>query len=221
MGKFSILPFIMLFLVITQLPARLVDDRNNPQQASQSTWADNSISIEVSEQLFERTQLIMQTSYESHPLRDCGEDIFSSIIPQMTAHWEQACLVQITPNASQKVFIDLGFGYDLRRYAYYDFFNQSMDYYWEPSFVIPVTFHLDSFFHHWDASTYLNIRGEMGLNFHARITTFVHQMFASDNHLSSMNLKFFAIHNYTSFNDDFFGHYSNYRMGFIFQSSSQ
>lgn len=180
--------------------------------------SENSVSLEVSERLFDRAHLIMQTRYESHDLIP-DEDGFS-FIPQMTSLWEQACLVELNPKNHQRAFFDLGFGYELRRYAYYDLFDDHVEHFWEPSFVLPMTLHLDSFFHQWDAATDMKIIMELTPDSHSRTTVLTHQMFSLSKLEREMFFKLFLIHHYTAFSDDYFSPVNNCSLGFIFESLS-
>lgn len=221
-AKAHFLPYLSIFLfsIVSLSNARPFE---HPTQwylsAGSSLKNDNTISLEVSERLFDRTHLIMQTRYAAYDIEPFREEA-ELFIPQMTSVWEQACLVQIGSKNEKKAFMDLGFGYELRRYAYYDIFDESLDYFWEPSFIIPITFHLDSFFHHWDAASDIKIILELGSDSHSRTTMLTHQMLYLSKLDREIFLKFFAMHHYTYFNDYYFSSTNKCHFGFIIESLS-
>jgi hypothetical protein len=178
-----------------------------------------SVDLEASEHLFESTSLVMQTRYASYDFQ-YSNNLFDDFMPQMTALWEQSCMVEVAPKSYKKTLFDIGFGYELRRYSYYDIFDDSFGYFWEPSFLIPVTLHLDSIFWRWDASTDLQLIAEVGLNFYTQSTLLMHQMLCIKEQHTDLFFKFFALQSTTSFHDDLFDSFQNYSIGFIFESFS-
>lgn len=223
MSKAKFLPYLAIVLFsIVSAPQAITVDRSTQWYLSigSSLKNDNAISLEVSERLFDRTHLIMQTRYAAYDIKPFREES-ELFIPQMTSLWQQACLVQIGSSSEKKAFMDLGFGYELRRYAYYDIFDESLDYFWEPSFIIPITFHLDSFFHHWNAASDMKIIMELGTDSHSRTTILTHQMLYFSKLDREIFLKLFAMHHYTYFNDYYFSSINKCHFGFILESFSR
>lgn len=220
MGLVALSPFFFILLLSTPVSARLLDEHDQwPESYGHAALPTNAVAIEVSERLFDRTSLIVQTRYEASPLKE-SPDFLSSLLPQMTAHWRQSCLVEITPDSDHKVFLDVGFGYELRRYAFFNIFSQNFEYYWEPSLIIPMTIHLDSFFRSWNTQTLLQVCEEVSPDSHGRMITLIHQMLSQKDYQRDFSFNIFAAQNSISYNDSPLEAEQNYRLGVIVESDS-